>query len=70
MTDTAKVQNLMLKVAVIVFALLVCIGAVHSWQSRSVAVATTGTTKAEPSARPSFQEMHIRAHLESLPLID
>jgi hypothetical protein len=70
MTDTVKVQNLMLKVAVVIFALLVCIGAVHTWQSRSGAVATTGTTNVERSARPSFQDSHIKAHLESLPIVD
>jgi hypothetical protein len=70
MPDTTKVQNLMLKVAVIVFALLVCIGGVRTWQARSVAVATTGTTNVERSARSSFQESHIKAHLESLPLLD
>ena len=34
MTDTAKIQNFLLKIAVVAFALLICIGAVHSWQSR------------------------------------
>lgn len=65
--NATKVQNLVLKIAVVVFALLVCVGAVHTWQSRSAAVVTTGTTaKPTQSAQPSFLDSHIKAHLENL----
>jgi hypothetical protein len=70
MTNTAKVQTRMLKVGVVGFALLVCIAAVHSWKSRRAAVASTGTTTVERSTAPSYQEMHINAHLESMPIVD